>query len=529
MAFGSAGLVPALLEKSTDVRNACSLTIVGDNPWLAVSAGTTPLVRAQELRFAWERFVAQDDDGDPTLVREQITDSWRRSTAAGVDPMGGRLAPVVADERETHDRYEEHPLHGAGPLIHECLSAIADEAGYLIVISDADGTLMSIEGSPDMRGRAATDMNFAEGTLWSEGGAGTNAIGTALAVDHAVQVFGPEHFSDPVQRWTCSACPVHDPDTGAVIGVIDLTGDLRTVHPHSLAVATATARAVEAGLQLALQDRDARLQARYGGRVHPDRSALVTRTGRALGAVPRGWKVTGRLAIPPGGGELVLPSGTHAVAEPVSPTLEAFVVHAVEGKRAPSVARPLVKLRFLARDRAQLDTGGGTTTLRPRLAEILALLCANPDGMSAERLCADLHGDGGSVSSVRVEVSRLRKLLGPWIDTDRYRLTCDVETDVRRVEGLLAAGNVRGAAEAYPGPLLPTSDAPGVTRERERLEHWLRQAVMTASEPEAVWAYLQSAPEDLGAWKRLLTQLEFRDPRRALAAARVSELRAALM
>ena len=99
--------------------------------------------------------------------------------------------------------------------------------------------------------------------------------------------------------------------------------------------------------------------------------------------------------------------------------------------------------------------------------------------MSAEALCADLHGDGGSASSVRVEVQRLRKLLGPWIDTDRYRLTCDVETDVRRVEGLLAAGAVREAAEPYPGPLLPASEAPGVVRERERLEAWLRHAVLT--------------------------------------------------
>ena len=466
--------------------------------------GTAPLVRAQELRFAWERFIAEDDDGDTGLVREAITDSWKRSSAAGVDPTGSRRAPVIHDETETHDRYEEHPLHTAAPMIHECLSAIADEAGYLIVISDADGTLMSIEGTANMRLRAAADMNFAEGTSWSEGGAGTNAIGTALALDHAVQVFGPEHYADPVQRWTCSACPIHDPDTGAVIGVIDLTGELSTVHPHSLAVATATARAVEASLQLALQDRDARLHARYGARVSPDRSALVTRTGRTIGAVPRGWKLTGRLAIPPGGGELVLPSGAHAVAEPVDATLEAFVVHALESKRVTSIARPLVKLRFLGRDRAELDTGEKVTTLRPRLAEILALLCSNPDGMSAERLCADLHGDGGSVSSVRVEVSRLRKLLGPWIDTERYRLTCDVETDVRRVEGELAAGNVRGAAEAYPGPMLPSSEAPGVTREREKLEHWLRQAVMTSEDPEALWSFLQSTPDDLGAWKRLL-------------------------
>jgi hypothetical protein len=505
---------------------------VSPNSWLAVDAGTTPKVRAQELRFAWERFLADDDDENPGIVREAIADSWRRCQSAGVDPTGGRRAPIVADEGETHERYEEHPLAGVAPLIHECLSAIADEAGYLIVVSDASGMLMTIEGSAQVRLRAAGDMNFAEGTLWSEGGAGTNAIGTAIALDHAVQVFGPEHFSDPVQRWTCSAAPIHDPDTGAVIGVIDLTGDLSTVHPHSLAVATATARAVEASLQLALQERDARLHDRYGNRVAPERSALMTPSGRAIGSVPRGWGVLGRLAIPPGGGSLVLPSGVPAVAEPVSPTLEAFVVHAVESSRVSSAARPLVKLGFLGRDRATLEIDERHTELRPRLAEILVLLCAHPNGMSADALCAGLHGDGGSVSSVRVEVSRLRKLLGPWIDTDRYRLTCDVETDVRRIEGLLAGGRVREAAEAYPGPVLPSSEAPGVARERERLDTWLRQAVMTADDPEALWAWVHTltGEDDLPAWKRLLTQLEFRDPRRSLCAARVGELRrAALM
>src|SRR6185312_13587007 len=111
-----------------------------------------------------------------------------------------------------------------------------------------------------------------------------------------------------------------------------------------------------------------------------------------------------------------------------------------------------------------------------------------PHGLTAEALCAALHGDGGSPSSVRVEVSRLRKLIGPWIDTERYRLTCDWETDVRRVEGRLRSGAVREAADEYPGPLLPHSNAPGVVRERERLEGWLRQAVMTAGDAEALWA-----------------------------------------
>ena len=167
--------------------------------------------------------------------------------------------------------------------------------------------------------------------------------------------------------------------------------------------------------------------------------------------------------------------------------------------------------------------------LRRRLAEILVLLSLHPEGVGAEALCADLHGDGGNPSSVRVEVSRLRKLLGPWIDTERYRLTCELATDAQRVEQLLGAGEVREAAEAYAGPLLPGSDAPGIVAAREGLEAWLRQAVMTASDPEALWAWVDtdSGRDDLGAWKRLLASLEFRDPRRSLAAARVGELRRA--
>ena len=106
--------------------------------WLAIDAGTAPMVRAHELRFAWERFLDGDED-DAANVREAITDSWRRSHAAGVDPTGGRLAPVITDEAETHDRWAGHALATAAPLIHDCLSAIADEQGYLIVISDAAG------------------------------------------------------------------------------------------------------------------------------------------------------------------------------------------------------------------------------------------------------------------------------------------------------------------------------------------------------------------------------------------------------
>jgi hypothetical protein len=505
--------------------------------WLAIDVGTAPTLRAQELRFAWEQFVAGlgrnsgAEDTEPDDVREPIAESWRRSYAAGVDPVGNQMAPVVADEGETQVLWAEHPLARAAPLIHECLEAIADEADHLVVITDAKGVLLSVEGSARLRRRAADHMNFAEGALWSEPGAGTNAIGTAIAADHAVQVFGPEHFSEVVQRWTCSAAPIHDPDSGALLGIIDLTGDYSNVHPHSLAVASATAHAVEAWLRLEMQEHDMRLCARYGDRIAeaPDSRALVTPNGRPITAVPSSWGAKGRLAIPAGGGRLTLPSGAMAIAESIGPAEEAFLVRSAE-RPARRATRPLARLTLLGHDRAVLEIDGRRTKLRPRLAEILALLCEHPAGISAAALCADLHGDDGNPSSVRVEISRLRKLLGPWIDTDRYRLTCDVETDVRRVEGLLRTGAVREAAEAYAGPLLPGSEAPGIVDARQQLDAWVRTAVMTSGDADALWAWVNapSGSDDLAAWKRLLAGLEFRDPRRSLCAARVGELRRAL-
>jgi transcriptional regulator of acetoin/glycerol metabolism len=89
-------------------------------------------------------------------------------------------------------------------------------------------------------------MNFVAGARWDESHAGTNAPGTALALDHSVQIFAAEHFSRLVQPWTCVAAPIHDPRTGRPLGAVDITGGDHVANPHSLALVQATARAAEA-------------------------------------------------------------------------------------------------------------------------------------------------------------------------------------------------------------------------------------------------------------------------------------------
>jgi GAF domain len=491
------------------------------NPWLALDTATVPVVRARELRQAWEEFL---DDGQLTEVRDPIARSWERSSAAGVDPSAARIAPRVTGAEETCERWAGHPLSTAAELIRSCLSPVGDADGNLVVVSDADGVLLWVRGPESVRLDAADAMNFTEGAGWGEADAGTNAVGTALAANHAVQVFAAEHFNEVVQQWTCAAAPVHDPDTGRLLGVIDLTGRMITAHPHSLACAVATAQAVESHLRCLVQERDADLRACYEDRVTGRRQALVTRSGRVI-AGDRSWTGRERIAVPTGGGELVLPTGVSAFAEPVGHE-EAFVVRATAGRRRRR--RPLLDLNLLGREVAEVALDGHAVHLGRRHTEILALLVARPNGMTTEELAADLYGDSGQPGSIRVQVHRLRKLFGGSIDQEPYRLAMDVRSDLTRIQGLLDRGEVREAAERYKGPLLPHSEAPGVVREREALDAWLRQAAITSDDVPSLWAWVQSASgkDDLLAWKRLLAGLDYTDPRRNLAATHLTSLRA---
>jgi signal transduction histidine kinase len=298
-----------------------------NNPWLAIDATTSPATRARELRQIWDDFLG---NGRLEAVRLPIAESWQRSRAAGVDPSAGRAPTMLADDDDVAALWEAHPLQAAAPLIRKWLRPVADESDHLIVVSDADGVLLWVEGDAKVRSSAADSMNFVEGALWSEVGAGTNAIGTALAAEHPVQVHAAEHFNEIVHGWTCSAAPVHDPDGGRLLGVIDLTGRMATAHPHTLAVALATARAVEADLRVRLQERDARLRVRHLARIASgrERLALVSRNGRVIADHPEGLVRADRLEIPPGGGELILPSGVRAAAEPIDHE-EAFIVRAL--------------------------------------------------------------------------------------------------------------------------------------------------------------------------------------------------------
>ncbi len=288
--------------------------------WLAFTPGVDPRERARQLRQSWERLLAgrelkaEPTPGPAAEMRGAIVDSWKRSLDTGLDPVD-LLAPLEADPPEMRERWAEHPLGSLAHVLHDQLKNIARDSQSLIVVGDASGLLLHIEGPDTLRERAA-EMNFVEGAQYSEAAAGTNGIGTTLAADHALQVFASEHFNQRHHGWTCSGAPVHDPVSRRVLGVIDLSTPWETVHPLSLELATTAARALEQCLADARRLNDARLRRRYAD--------LATRA-TDLVVSPDGYVLAGErlaapekpLAIPEGGGEILLGGGSSAVAEPL--------------------------------------------------------------------------------------------------------------------------------------------------------------------------------------------------------------------
>lgn len=227
--------------------------------WAAIYATADRRSRAREIAEARDRVLGGSPSTPPRAgadpdVRPVIGRSWQRSLAAGVDPDHG-LAPVRLGSDEVDRRWRDHPLAIAVPILKGLLSDVGDSE-HVALVCDADGSLLWIDGRPAML-EAGREVHLERGSVWSERAAGTNAMGTALAERHPVQVFSAEHYAETVHRWTCSAAPVRDPLSGKVLGVLDLTGELGTAHPHSLAVVTMAAGMVERELALRAE-RDGR-------------------------------------------------------------------------------------------------------------------------------------------------------------------------------------------------------------------------------------------------------------------------------
>jgi transcriptional regulator of acetoin/glycerol metabolism len=173
----------------------------------------------------------------------------------------------------------------------------------------------------------------------------------------------------------------------------------------------------------------------------------------------------------------------------------------------PSLGAPSgLQLDVLGRDEARLTLGTHAIAASPRHSELLLILAAEPQGLSAEQVAVHLDERPLDPVTVRAELSRLRRVVGlERIQSRPYRLAGTVTTDAARVRRLLDKGAHRAALHAYSGPILPRSQAPAVVRMRRELHAEVRDALLRHPDPEllAGWTSSPTGRDDLDAWRVL--------------------------
>ena len=230
------------------------------NPPRSRSIHTFPLEieeMVQRVAAARREFMTTNRLASPAL-RSTIRESWQRC-APSIEP-GRRLVPVVVTgDRELGELRAANELFliAASPVVNRLGDFLAGSA-YIIGLADAQGRLLQVNG--DERPRQWLErVGLAPGGDWSEAAAGTNGIGTALAVGHAVQVVGPEHFCDGWQDITCITVPIRYPGQEKIAGVLDISGDYHLVRPFFTGILTAAALEIKQNLGALLAPRRERV------------------------------------------------------------------------------------------------------------------------------------------------------------------------------------------------------------------------------------------------------------------------------
>ncbi|MDD2870016.1 sigma-54-dependent Fis family transcriptional regulator [Neomegalonema sp.] len=213
-----------------------------------------------DIRKDWTDFMSGARGRGGEAVRSVIAESWLRCQNSSVDHRRGQ-GPAPMNEGRFRGLLDkrERLLAASAPAMALAREYLF-ETGTVMVLTDADGVVLRLEGDRTIALRDAVEkIHLLPGARWSEDAIGTNAIGTALELGMPIQVHAAEHFCEGIQRWSCSASAIRDPADGAILGAIDISGLSASYGRASLALAVSAAGQIEEHLKRCELERRHRL------------------------------------------------------------------------------------------------------------------------------------------------------------------------------------------------------------------------------------------------------------------------------
>ncbi|MFT3957197.1 MAG: sigma-54-dependent Fis family transcriptional regulator [Piscinibacter sp.] len=241
-------------------------------------------IPAARLREARRQLL---DEGEVAhgLIAPELQRSWQRSARFGLAPSGRMPgAPHASAAQLARALEHQRELVAHARPVMEYLFDQTRDTDSMVILADTQGMLLQALGDASFVDRAQR-VALRPGASWHEQWRGTNAIGTALVDAAPVVVHAGEHYLERNGFLTCTAAPIVDPG-GRVLGVLDISGDHRGYHRHTLALVRSAARMIEHRLF------DTRHAAGLRVRLHAQPEGIGTVAEGLLALSDEGW-ITG--------------------------------------------------------------------------------------------------------------------------------------------------------------------------------------------------------------------------------------------
>ena len=184
-----------------------------------------------------------------SAIELRVAQSWQRSLSAGLSPVGAvDSVDNLSGRNLDYVRDVNHELISHSEPVIEYLFGQLRHSHSMVILADAQGVLMHTLGDLDFLSKADR-VALKCGASWAENQRGTNAIGTALADASEIEINGAEHYLEHNEFLTCAAAPILSAQ-GKLMGILDISGDHRSRHPHTLGLVSTAAQMIENSMVL---------------------------------------------------------------------------------------------------------------------------------------------------------------------------------------------------------------------------------------------------------------------------------------
>jgi sigma-54 dependent transcriptional regulator, acetoin dehydrogenase operon transcriptional activator AcoR len=196
----------------------------------------------KSIKKEWKKFIDGKCITKSKIIRPIVLNSWKRSKSYNI--KHNKVNKASLNSKQLNNKLKENDiLVKESSLLLQILAESVKGSGFRIDLLSKDVYILKQWGDSEVIEKSFNSGSL-PGTCKSEKCAGTNAMGLVDYLKIPVQLIGPEHYNINLHQWTCSAAPIKD-NLGNIVGIINMTGDYKFIHKHTLGMVIATAKAIE--------------------------------------------------------------------------------------------------------------------------------------------------------------------------------------------------------------------------------------------------------------------------------------------